>query len=53
MQCALQEVVLLYSEVLPVLHEEDVSLVHHHQLQRGQEVKVTPLLPGGGKQQHP
>ena len=51
MPCSL--LVLAHSEVLPVLHEEDVSLVHHQQLQRRQEVKVTLLLSREGKQQHP
>lgn len=30
-----------YQDMFPVLHEEDICLVHHQQLDGGEEVKVS------------
>lgn len=37
-------IVCSHQDVFPVLHEEDVGLVQHQQLDGGQEVKVPLLL---------
>lgn len=44
------EVVQDVQQMVPVLHEEDVGLVHHQQFDGGQEVVVAVLLALGPHQ---
>ena len=38
-----------YQEMVPVLHEEHITLVHYQQLNGGQEIIVSRLLPEAEK----
>ena len=41
--------VVTYQEMVPVLHEEHITLVHYQQLNGGQEIIVSRLLPEAEK----